>query len=404
VYYDTWRPSDALPFPLSDMTANTVGDKIYLMGGCSSDQIGYVCPSISTDVFIYDVTKGTYETLTNVLPRARYRHATALIGTKLYLMGGRDLSDNIIEEVDIFETTDQTWTTSPYEWTSAQSDNDAFVLDGKIYAIGGYDATYTATDKTDILEPDVGWTLGSAHTTIAPMTVTRGDFAVVEGDGDLVYAFGGWSDSNNFCTPLTSAEVYDPSADTWTAIADLEVGRGDKASGALHGRIFAVGGENQVSCDSSGSSVPLAAAAVTDVEAYNPSTDKWEVVADMPESAFRFASATWKNTIFIFGGQKTARFCVKYNASCNELINATWGFTEEAQNDRDGLPAGAIAGIVIACMVAVFAAVTFIRRGGACACGGNSSAPSRDAIEVNQNQLRKFKANDAGDFEAGPNN
>jgi hypothetical protein len=343
-------------------------------------------------VFIYDPAADTFETLVGVLPRERYRHAAAVIGTKVYLLGGRDLNDDIIEEVDVFDTSDRTWTTS-WEWTSAQSDNDAFVRNGAIYAVGGYDASYEAKDDTDILVPSEGWTLGSAHTTIAAMTVTRGDFAVVQGNGDLVYAFGGWSDSNGFCTPLASAEVYDPSADTWTAIGDLAVARGDKASGLLHGRIFAVGGESKASCDDDVS-------VVTDVEVYAPDSDTWEVVGDLPESAFRFASATWRHTIYVFGGQKTARFCTKYNATCNELINATWGFTESYDHSNDGLSAGATAGVVLACLavVAGLAAAWHYRAKLGC---GNTDTTNGEAVEVEH--FNKIKANTDGDFKTTHN-
>jgi len=395
-FLDTWRASAPLPVPLSDMSANTVGDKVYIFGGCSGDQLGYTCPSISSDVFIYDPAADSFDTLAGVLPRERYRHAAAVVGTKVYLLGGRDLNDDIVEEVDVFDTADQTWTMS-WEWTSAQSDNDAFVRNGKVYVVGGYDAAYTAQDDVDILDTDDGWTLGSAASTIAAMTVARGDFAVVhDSSDDKVYAFGGWSDSNGFCAPLTSAEVYDPSADAWTALGDLAVGRGDKASGLLHGRVFAVGGESTASCDDDAGGV----SAVTDVEAYDPDTDTWEVVAELPEAAFRFASATWRHTIYVFGGQQTARFCAQHNATCNPLVNATWGFTEEYDHSSDGLSAGAVAGVALACLaVAAGLAAAFHYRA-KLGCGPSTATPTEESVEAEN--FKKFKANDAGDFEATP--
>lgn len=382
------------------MTAETVNDKVYIFGGCDGDQIGYVCPSINTDVLIYDPAANTYETLAGVLPNDRYRHAAATVGTKIYLLGGRDLNDDIVEVVDVFDTSDNTWSVS-FEWTSAQSDNMAFVLDGKVYAIGGYDAAYEAQDETDIFDPDEGWILGSAHTTIAAMTAARGDFAVVQGDDDLVYAFGGWSDANGFCVPLTSAEVYDPAADTWTALPDLAVGRGDKAAGLLHGRVFAVGGEGKASCDDDG--VPTTA--VTDVEVYDPEADDsaWEVVAELPEEAFRFAAATWQHTIYVFGGQGTARFCAQHNATCNPLTNATWGFTETYDHDHGGLSPAAAAGVALLCVAAAagLAWAVYYRQGLAARCGGRGGAGG-DAQAVEVQHFKAFQANEAGDFEPAP--
>lgn len=45
----------------------------------------------------------------------------------------------------------------------------------------------------------------------------------------------------DWCNPLNSTEVYDPEADTWTVLADLKAGRGDKACGTLNDRVFAIG-------------------------------------------------------------------------------------------------------------------------------------------------------------------
>ena len=46
-FNEIWQTGFApLPVPLSDMTANTIEDLIYIVGGCDGHQIGYICTSL----------------------------------------------------------------------------------------------------------------------------------------------------------------------------------------------------------------------------------------------------------------------------------------------------------------------------------------------------------------------
>jgi len=201
---------------------------------------------------------------------------------------------------------------------------------GLIYVVGGYNAFYEeAYATTDILDPASGWSYGADGTTIAPMLEGRGDFAVVhDKDTNLIYAFAGFTTANGFCSPLSSAEVYDPTTDAWTAIDPLLLGRGDKASGILNGRIFAVGGEakeDPEDCES-------AAVAVMDVEVFDTADGDdatWMVAANIPEEKFRFAAASYESTLYVFGGQKQEKYCASKGANCNKVTNHVWAFSEE---------------------------------------------------------------------------
>jgi hypothetical protein len=35
------------------------------------------------------------------MPQARYRHAAEIIGSELWLIGGRDVEDNLITDIDV---------------------------------------------------------------------------------------------------------------------------------------------------------------------------------------------------------------------------------------------------------------------------------------------------------------
>lgn len=98
-----------------------------------------------------------------------------------------------------------------------------------------------------------------------------GDAGLVGDDvAGILLGFGGIGGSGR----TADAYRYDPGADAWTAVADMNTARGDDPGGfALAGLIYAFGG----STVPGESSVALA-------ERYNPGTDSWTNIANMPRA------------------------------------------------------------------------------------------------------------------------
>ena len=196
----SWTAVAPMPSRRSDMTATAVGATVYVVGGCADDQVACdwwdgcsYCPSVTDELLVYDADADRW-TAGARAPRARYRHAAAHAAGLLYVIGGRDVDDNLVAEVDVLDTATGAWTTLAAPWGDARSDLGAFVAPGgaTVYAVGGYNADYSvAADYADALDIATGaWALrrdGAA--TIAPMREGRGDFAVVDGgDGRRFYA------------------------------------------------------------------------------------------------------------------------------------------------------------------------------------------------------------------------
>lgn len=108
LYIGVWQEYASMPIEISDTVAETIGDKIYITGGCSGDQDGLACPSLNSRVVIFDPIQETFK-LGASAPRPRYRHSTGVVGNKLYVVGGRDLTDAVISEVDVYDTLTDTW-------------------------------------------------------------------------------------------------------------------------------------------------------------------------------------------------------------------------------------------------------------------------------------------------------
>jgi len=294
----TWLNKQPMPTKRSDLTAVTIGQQIIVSGGCNEDQI---CPIDSSSCFCISITSiteayqplnDTWITLPN-MPTPRYRHAAAVIGNSMYLIGGRDINDTIIQTVDVYDAVAQTWSTLKSTWTTATSDLVAASIGTTIYAISGYHADYSTSGEVWILETITqSWTQGS----IPSMSNPRGDACAVALNSKI-YVFGGFYD--NFCSPLNSLEVYDPASNSWSTKSPLHNPRGDAGCGAQHNEFHAIGGEqknNLTGCTKY--DVPI-----SDVEHYHTDTDTWMEETSLPSVRFRFASASFGSTFYIFGGQ-----------------------------------------------------------------------------------------------------
>jgi hypothetical protein len=108
------NPSDneevKLPKPLSDLTAVVHEETgiVFISGGCDSfngntydpDFDVYVCDSVSSKQYEFDIATLSI-TAEYDMPRMRYRHAAVIVNEQLFLVGGRDVEDKIVKEVDV---------------------------------------------------------------------------------------------------------------------------------------------------------------------------------------------------------------------------------------------------------------------------------------------------------------
>jgi hypothetical protein len=281
------------------------------------------------------------------MPRPRYRHASATInnGSTLCVIGGRDINDNMIAEIDCYDSLSQLWYTPsslPNEYLvsdlaafayppGGDNDND----EGMMVIVGGYTGPYMATENVTFIK----YTIDSGDDTIGNVTYINGprligkrgdvDVAIV---ADYVYVSGGFTHEDEFAMPKNTVErialsdlsfsdnletTTTVTATTWSNVDSLNQERGDKQLVGLNGRVYAMGGETKI--DGYGMDttpeVGERSEVLDTVEVYDPNADvhgglaEWRVLSDMPAQLFRFAAIDWQpnedetGVIFVFGGQ-----------------------------------------------------------------------------------------------------
>jgi len=112
-----------------------VGGKIYAMGGGDAPYTPYL-----SDVEIYDPATDSWETGIP-MPNARMGHAAAVVGGKIYVMGGAYQAQTSTATVDEYDPATGTWQTGP-RLSKAKYFMGASLVGGKIYIVGGSDAAW----------------------------------------------------------------------------------------------------------------------------------------------------------------------------------------------------------------------------------------------------------------------
>ena len=171
------------------------------------------------------------------------------------------------------------------------SGSAATALNGLIYAISG-----APSGEVDTYNPATNvWTV------VAPQPgIHRGGAAVAGIDG-RIYVLGGiaWNggtdvNGNPTGNPSNEVDTYNPTTNSWTVLANLPTARNAPAAAVgLDGRIYAIGGY---------SALPLTA--TTEVDVYTPSTNSWAVLPSLPTARGSLAATTGPDGhIYAIGGR-----------------------------------------------------------------------------------------------------
>lgn len=306
---DVWEYTAPLPFARSDHTATVVGSLIYLAGGCNGAQNcaggRCACTSVTSNLIAYAPTTNSYNTSLAPMPTARYRHLACESGGTIYIFGGRALvTDALLTTVDAYNTATGRWRTLASAYPAdLGSDNSCSTVGDSIYVFGGYTVDYAATlNSTYAFAPKTG-----AWTRLANMTRSRGDFSSVATVDGSVSVYGGYKVSSppdfdvDFCNPLSHHEVYDPRKNSWAVSAPLPRALAEKDDGVLlNNRIFSIGGETKAvkfACTDT-DITPLKT-----VYSFDAAAGGWATETELPDVRMRFASASYANKLYVFGGQ-----------------------------------------------------------------------------------------------------
>jgi N-acetylneuraminic acid mutarotase len=282
---------------------------------------------------------GAWKALAPLAMGPRQETAVVELGGKIYVIGGFNLNVTVVGTVEVYDPAMDAWTAAaplpePLHHANAAS------VDGKIYVVGFLSGLgFSARGGAYVYDPGANtWSPRAAM----PEGTERGG-AAVAAIGSKIYVAGGFrgtsvadvsaydtaADAWELLPPLPEArdhlvgaavdgvfyaiggrngdigkvrgevEALDRSAGRWCSRALMPTPRGGIAAGVVGGRIIVVGGEGNPD---------IASGVYDDVEAYDPRTDTWAILAPMLTPRHGTAAVGLMGKLYVPGGAATQAF------------------------------------------------------------------------------------------------
>ena len=272
----TWSNGFDQPFATSEAQGLALGGKLYSFGGFDFTK---ACCTPTARAYRMDPSTGWTASAPmpaqNGTGRGGVTHAgMATDGTFIYWAGG--YTSDAAGTGQIFGTR-EVWRYDPVADTYSRMPDLPLIraagqleyLNGGLHYFGGTNSTRTA---------DVGehWELDLANTAAgwvarAPLPNPRNHLGSTV-LGGVIYAVGGQHGHDSALVTQTQVDRYDPATDTWTRVADLPRAIGHIASSvfATDGRLVVLGGETSNGSNTAEASV------------YDPDTNLWTAITPLP--------------------------------------------------------------------------------------------------------------------------
>uniref|UniRef100_A0A7I4YGK2 Kelch repeat type 1 domain containing protein n=1 Tax=Haemonchus contortus TaxID=6289 RepID=A0A7I4YGK2_HAECO len=187
----------------------------------------------------------------------------AVVDTSIYAVCGYDPSIGILNSIERYDPATDQWMSDVAPCPTRRFLLGVAALNDHLYAVGGI--MEIRGRQLDIVECyDVRRDVWSS---VVPMNSRRDTLSVSMLDGCL-YAVGGCNEGVVLNTVESSVEKYDPRANKWTTVADMNCTRNGLKLAVVSGKLYAIGGQN-------------ASVIHTSVEDFDPKTNQWKQHSDM---------------------------------------------------------------------------------------------------------------------------
>ncbi len=215
----------------------------------------------------------------------RQETAVVAVGTDIYVIGGFDDALQVVSDVWIYDTVDDSWRQGPPVPAKMHHANAA-VVDGEIFVLGfltglGFDEQSNVYS----LLPGGDW----VEEQPMPLAEARGSSAV-GAIGTTIYVAGGVASSS-----VATASSYDTIGQVWTPIAPLPDALDHVVGGVVDDRFFVIGGRTN--------GLGNVKSAVYE---YDPSGNQWLDRAPMPTARGGAAAGVAGGLIVVVGGEGNA--------------------------------------------------------------------------------------------------
>ncbi|MCG7536577.1 kelch repeat-containing protein [Pseudoalteromonas sp. OOF1S-7] len=293
----SWSTGPDLPIALQEIYPAVFNKRIFVGGGFTpSDLPSFSDLGPTTDVFLLHPAHARW-TKAPTLPAARHHLGMVSNQHFLYAIGGftgaRDNAWQIQSSVFRLDGNMQAWRNAPSlpiplaESVYASVGKNIHVIGGKTTSRGS--GKNIDTDAHYVLVNNAYWRKVKS----ASVARNSAASAVI---GHKIFVIGGRT-SGKEGVNLSHAEVYNTKTDSWSPIAPLPVASAGLSASVLDGKIIVSGGEVF-----GPNGDWQAGKALDHVWAYDPQTDLWQALPNLPQPRHGHGSVSFNEQLHIIGG------------------------------------------------------------------------------------------------------
>jgi N-acetylneuraminic acid mutarotase len=251
---DTWTRKKSMPLPSHHVALAEIGGKIYVIGGFRLPDSGPAAWQPIDNVWEYDPAADSWKALAP-LPTPRGSANAVVVNGKIYVIGGAGLHPGS-KETAVHPTrphralgTNEVYDPATNRWESrsamptARNHAAAGVVGSRIYVIGGRvgSAFISRASNTDVVEMyDPATDQWGPLLAAMPTARSAGSWGVFK---DRIYVAGGEQRTPEFQKTFRAVEAYDPAANRWTILPPMDIPRHGMAGDIINGKLHLVSGE-----------------------------------------------------------------------------------------------------------------------------------------------------------------
>jgi hypothetical protein len=342
---NAWFPTGQMTSGRSEHTATLLTNGTVLAAGGAAEYPPNMT-AITSSAEIYDSQAETW-TLTGSMTTARGNHtATLLPNDTVLAAGGFEPFPSpapVNPSAEIYDPVAGTWSLTATMTTPRAQHTATLLPNGTVLVAGGATSMYgsggPALASAEIYNPTAGTWTPTGNMTTARYLHT----ATLLPNGTVLVAGGSQTIPNGTGaggSPIATAEIYDPTTGTWSTTGSMSTARGNHTATLLpNGTVLVAGG----GVESSTSYTTVASA-----EIYNPTTGTWSSTGSMSTlRAWHTATLMPNGTVLVAGGGDPDGNVSSNSAELYDSVAGTWTLTgslttARAQHTATLLPNGTV--------------------------------------------------------------
>jgi N-acetylneuraminic acid mutarotase len=286
--------------------------RVLLTGGTDGTVLDFA-PLASTE--IYDPVADQWSSGASMANPRAYHTVTLLQNGKVLVAGGSvagGIGNSVTANAELYDPSTNRWSQAG-NMANARSNHTATLLrDGKVLVAGGFGAVVAGergTASAELYDPSSNtW---SSTTSMATARLYHTATLLPNGKVLVAGAYG----CSTTCSADASAELYDPSSNTWSSTTSMTTAR-DRHTATLlpNGKVLVAGGD---SCSTTCS-------ADTRAELYDPSSNAWSSAGNMANARSAHTATLLQNGKVLVAGGDDITGAITASAELYDPSTNTW--------------------------------------------------------------------------------